>query len=103
MTSIIQKDWRAVDEMIVSKGELVARTSVVNVDGARVAYRLHGRGSRGCAGKWHSRPGCALGAGDRRAPQTADCDQSRLLRLRRHDGRWQCTLLAETCAPGEGS
>src|SRR5258705_4776079 len=30
--------------MIVSKGELVARTSVVNIDGARVAYRLHGRG-----------------------------------------------------------
>jgi NAD(P)-dependent dehydrogenase (short-subunit alcohol dehydrogenase family) len=25
-------------------GEVVATTSVVNVDGARVAYRLHGRG-----------------------------------------------------------
>src|SRR5260370_37558367 len=30
--------------MIVSKGELVARTSVVNIEGARVAYRLHGQG-----------------------------------------------------------
>src|SRR5260370_39449866 len=30
--------------MIVNKGELVARTSVVNVDGPRVAYRLHGQG-----------------------------------------------------------
>src|SRR5258706_13369932 len=44
MTIIIQNDWRAVNEMIVSKGELLARTSVVNVDGARVAYRLHGQG-----------------------------------------------------------
>src|SRR5258708_36688513 len=44
MTSIIQIDWRAVDKMIVSKGELLARTSVVNVDGARVAYRLNGQG-----------------------------------------------------------
>lgn len=44
MTIIIQKDQSAVDEIIVSKGELVARTSVVNVDGARVAYRLHGQG-----------------------------------------------------------
>jgi hypothetical protein len=43
MTIIMQKDQSAVDEMIVSKGELVARTSVVNVDGARVAYRLHGK------------------------------------------------------------
>jgi len=30
--------------MMASKGELVARTSVVNVDDARVAYRLHGQG-----------------------------------------------------------
>ena len=29
---------------MASKGELVARTSVVNVDDARVAYRLHGQG-----------------------------------------------------------
>jgi hypothetical protein len=28
----------------VGKGEFAASTSVVNVDGARVAYRLHGRG-----------------------------------------------------------
>src|SRR5260370_15723962 len=44
MTIIIQKDQSVLDEMIVSKGELVARTSVVNVDGARVAYRLQGQG-----------------------------------------------------------
>src|SRR5260221_9144361 len=44
MTIIIQKDQSVLDEMIVSKGELVARTSVVNVDGARVAYRLQGHG-----------------------------------------------------------
>src|SRR5258706_9870512 len=30
--------------MIVGKGELLTRTSVVNVDGARVAYRLNGQG-----------------------------------------------------------
>jgi 3-oxoadipate enol-lactonase len=30
--------------MVVGKGEFVATTSAVNVDGARVAYRLHGHG-----------------------------------------------------------
>jgi hypothetical protein len=84
---------------MVGKGELLVRTSVVNVDGARVAYRLNGQG-----------PAVVLANGTAAldmhwGPVIAELGKQRTVISLDYSGSGDTTddLSAETCRPSEGS